>query len=278
MYKIKNEPFLNKAINYIASNMTEHPSLEEVSAIASFSPFHFHRLFKEFTGETLSEFTRRIRLEKSAFLLIFEEHRTVTDIALTCGYSSSQSFNKAFKKHFGMNTKMYKIKENTKERKIIFFDKENTQNYTVSVNYLKEFDIAYNRNFGAYNNIQTHKFQKSSKQRYPDKEFIGVCWDDPEVTKDEHCRYDTGYIVEKSERAHQELIIETIEEATYALLQINIKEGDFESAWEYLLYDWLPKHAYVPKRVFCFEKILEFPNSQNNFTHKAELYIPIKKL
>lgn len=277
MYKVtENQPYLNRAINYIASNMTEPPDLETVASIASFSKFHFHRMFKEFTGETLSDFTRRIRLEKAAFLLVFETHRTTTDIALTCGYMSSQSFNKAFKKYFGVTPKEYK--GSATNREINFSNKDAVVPYNVTIKYLKPFTIVYNRNFGAYNNSQTHKFQQMSRQKYPDKEFIGVCWDNPDVTPEENCRYDTGYILKDDDKSTNTVMTEEIEEATYAFLETDIKDGDFESAWEYLLYSWLPRHGYAPARIFCFELVQEFPNESNNFVHRAQLYIPIKKL
>jgi len=279
MYKlVRNEPFLNKAINYIVENISEPPSLEEIASLSSFSKFHFHRMFKDFTGETLSNFIRRIRLEKSVFLLVFETHRSISDIAMTCGYGNTQSFNKAFKKFFNLTPNEYKMRAKQKKDEIIFNNKETSIEYQVSIKYLKSFKIVYHRNFGAYSNTQTNTFQNISKQRYPTKEFIGICWDDPNVTKDENCRYDTGYILNTNEDINQDMMIQEISDSTYALLKVNIKKGDFELAWEYLLYNWLPKHGYTPKRIFCFEKIIEFPSTKNNFVHKAELYIPIHKL
>ncbi|HAF35231.1 MULTISPECIES: AraC family transcriptional regulator [Sphingobacterium] len=66
---------INKVIDHINSNLDHNLSLEELAAIACFSPFHFHRLFKSVTGETVKNFTNRIRMEKAARLLRFSENK-----------------------------------------------------------------------------------------------------------------------------------------------------------------------------------------------------------
>jgi len=88
--------------------LVENPSLGEIAEAASFSKFHFHRLFQAQVGETVLEFTRRLRLEKAASQLHFDRDKDVTSIALDCGFSSSQNFAKAFKKHFSMSPTAYR--------------------------------------------------------------------------------------------------------------------------------------------------------------------------
>ena len=79
-----------ETMNYISEHATENLSLEEIAQIAHFSKFHFHRIFKAFTGETVASFTRRIRLEKAANSLFFNLEQSITDIAFEYGFSSSQ--------------------------------------------------------------------------------------------------------------------------------------------------------------------------------------------
>ena len=72
---------INKVFVYIDENLQSKLSLEELSDIACFSPFHFHRVFKTITNETLNEYVTRRRIEKSALDLM---HKTST---LTGGFS-----------------------------------------------------------------------------------------------------------------------------------------------------------------------------------------------
>lgn len=53
-------------IRHLEAHFDEPLNLEEVAALAHLSPYHFHRIFKAVTGETLNEHLRRLRLEKVA--------------------------------------------------------------------------------------------------------------------------------------------------------------------------------------------------------------------
>ena len=85
-----------RAMNFISQNLDRDISLEEIAEAASFSMFHFHRVFKAAVGETVAGFTRRLRLELAANLLLSNNHGDITTIAFECGFSTSQNFAKAF--------------------------------------------------------------------------------------------------------------------------------------------------------------------------------------
>lgn len=54
---------INQVIDYVRSHLDEELSLQTLASLATFSPFHFHRIFKALTGETVNDFVRRVRLE-----------------------------------------------------------------------------------------------------------------------------------------------------------------------------------------------------------------------
>src|SRR5262245_6626807 len=86
---------------HIQSHLDDALSLEELAGVACFSPFHFHRLFRAFTGEGVHEHVRRLRLERAAQRLKLSE-QPVTDIAFDAGYESHEAFTRAFHAMFGM--------------------------------------------------------------------------------------------------------------------------------------------------------------------------------
>ena len=61
-----------EAIKYIEENLDTKLTLTNVSQKAYFSPFHFHRLFKATTHETLNNFINRKRIEKAASYLLYQ--------------------------------------------------------------------------------------------------------------------------------------------------------------------------------------------------------------
>jgi AraC family transcriptional regulator len=92
---------IHRAQDYIERNLSAPLSLEDVSAAARFSPFHFHRVFSAVTGETLYQFISRLRLEKAACKLCQNPEQSITEIALDSGFSSSATFARAFRAHYG---------------------------------------------------------------------------------------------------------------------------------------------------------------------------------
>lgn len=99
---------VNRVIDYIQANIDAALSLEELAGIAHFSPFHFHRIFRAMTGETISGFIQRIRLEKAAATLILNPRKSVTGVALECGFSNSSAFARAFKDAFGISATQWR--------------------------------------------------------------------------------------------------------------------------------------------------------------------------
>ncbi len=117
---------INRVIDYINENVDKELTLDELSAVANFSKFHFHRIFAGFTGETLFSYIQRIRLERAANFLLANVNKSVTDIAFDCGFTNPASFTRSFNNKFGMspskwretkinsaNSNISKVKSNT---------------------------------------------------------------------------------------------------------------------------------------------------------------------
>ena len=94
---------INKVQDYIESNIGEELSVIKLSEVVNFSPYHFHRIFAALTGETLYQYIQRIRLEKSAYILLANPKKSITDIALECGFTNQASFARAFEKYFNIS-------------------------------------------------------------------------------------------------------------------------------------------------------------------------------
>lgn len=92
---------IEAALRYIAEHLDRPLHLEEVARVAHASPFHFHRVFSALVGEPVGRYVTRKRLEVAALRLAYEPSRSVTEIALSCGYSSTSNFSKAFSAYFG---------------------------------------------------------------------------------------------------------------------------------------------------------------------------------
>ncbi len=92
---------INRVIDYINKNLDEELSLDKLAEVASFSKFHFHRIFTAFTGDTLNDFIKRIRLQRTLMKLMMNTEMPITEIALSTGFSSSANFSRVFKDYYG---------------------------------------------------------------------------------------------------------------------------------------------------------------------------------
>ena len=98
---------INRAINYIESNLTHAINLERVSAVAGYSPFHFSRLFLELVGETPGDYIRKRRLSEAARELI-NSRKSILDIALDYQFQSQEAFSRSFKRLFRADPGAYR--------------------------------------------------------------------------------------------------------------------------------------------------------------------------
>ncbi len=101
---------LSDAIAYIEEHLTDEISIEEAAGIAGCSVYYFQRLFTFAAGISLGEYIRRRRMSQAA-LELQRSGRRVLDVALTYGYSSPTSFNRAFQAVHGIPPAAAKNKE-----------------------------------------------------------------------------------------------------------------------------------------------------------------------
>ena len=94
-------PEIERALGFIAGHLDGPLTVAEVARSARMSEFHFQREFHEALAETVGQFVTRKRLETAALRLAYESGTSITEIALSSGYSSSSNFGKAFTAYFG---------------------------------------------------------------------------------------------------------------------------------------------------------------------------------
>lgn len=75
------------------------PDLAELAAVAHQSPFHFHRVYRAMTGETVGGTVIRLRLLYALQLLAGSA--SVTEIALAVGYETPQALARSFRNALG---------------------------------------------------------------------------------------------------------------------------------------------------------------------------------
>jgi AraC family transcriptional regulator len=104
-------PEIERALRFIGENLERPLSVAEVARAAHLSEFHLHRVFHAALGESVGRFVTRRRLELAALSLAYHPERSITEIALSSGYSSSSNFSKAFSAFFGCSPSQLRTPE-----------------------------------------------------------------------------------------------------------------------------------------------------------------------
>jgi AraC-like DNA-binding protein len=98
---------INRSIEFIMANFNRNFSLNEVSAVANLSPYHFIRVFKAQTGKTPYEYLMELKIEKARELLQAGK-MTVTEVCYQCGFSNRSHFTAVFKGRVGLTPTSYR--------------------------------------------------------------------------------------------------------------------------------------------------------------------------
>jgi AraC family transcriptional regulator len=273
---------INKVIDYINNNIQAELSLYNLALIASFSPYHFHRIFKAIMAENLNDFIQRVRIEKAANLLLHQPDLSITDIALNCGFSSSSIFSRAFRNHFDLTARSFRKLYSKNSNKLINNEiesiasdlkKRGSTQMDVEVKSLPSFHVAYHRHLtgyqkGVYNEKITASFKKvgdwlaSHNNLIPNSLKIGITYDNPDITDSDKCRYDTAITIsEDIQEVGGDIGIQDIPGGLYAICRIDIsRDNIFAQAIsklgevaDYLYGEWLPDSAFQLDDRPCLE-------------------------
>ena len=303
---------INKVLDYIEANLSKVLTLEKLSEVACFSPFHFHRIFSSNLQEPLYGFIQRIRLERAASILVTNVERSITRIALDVGFASSATFARAFKKQFGISASQWREgrRRNSKNCKTFgkggkaitsssfYFDSSSGKmkwriemkelRAEVEVREFEDMHVAYVRHVGPYQqNCQVFEslFHKLCTWAGPRgliqpsiTKFLTVYHDDPEITADGKLRISVGLTVPEETITDGEIGALTIAGGKYAVGRFELDVDQYGEAWNVMYGGWLPESGYQPDDKPALEIYINSPHEHPEKKHIVEICIPVKPL
>ncbi len=294
---------INLVWDYVEANMNKELSLESLSRIAMFSPFHFHRIFYAFTGESLNDFVKRKRIEKAATLLISNPDDSISEIAYYCGFNSASVFCRNFKSHFGKSAKEYRNKYFAKKSKNNQLESKDSQlpsfayNYICDVESLKNIimttkieikempsmNLVYFRHMGDFEKIG-EAYGKLKQWagprgllRNPNLKTVTVYHDDPNVTKIENVRQSACISVDSPVKTKGEFGNLTIPKGKYVVGSFEIDATQFGESWNSVCL-WLTESGYQPDDKNTYEL---YHNNHEEHPEKkfiVDICIPVKPM
>jgi AraC-like DNA-binding protein/predicted transcriptional regulator YdeE len=98
---------IQRGVDYVEAHLEEEIALSVVAKAGGLSQWHFQRIFKALTGETLKTYIRSRRLANTLDRLLDTDLR-ILDIALLAGFETQESFARAFRSAFSMTPTEYR--------------------------------------------------------------------------------------------------------------------------------------------------------------------------
>jgi AraC-like DNA-binding protein len=97
---------VNRVIEHLHGHLEDKVTVETLAAIAHLSPSHFSRVFRQETGKAPMAYVQALRLERAKRLLLAGD-RSITEIALACGFGSPSYLSASFQKRFRMTPREF---------------------------------------------------------------------------------------------------------------------------------------------------------------------------
>lgn len=297
---------MHKVLDHIDRQLEKPLDLATLAEVAHFSPFHFHRLFAAWMGETLGDYLRRRRVEIAAMRLASQPRLPVLTAALSVGFGSGEAFAHAFKSRFGCsptawraqirqgqdaNRKADQVNRNLDQATVRLPLHHGVSRHPqleipmkVTLVDRKPAFVAYQRHTGPYGEPISQFWQQTVAPWMEERALLGqprygISHDDPSITDPGLCRYDACVEVPPQFTPSRTVLTTTIPGGRYAALRFNGTAGEIGEAWNHLLRDWLPSSGLQLDARPCFEY---YPTDADHDPHtgafECDICIPVVPL
>ena len=300
------ETRLLRVLDHIDTHLAETLDLEDLAAIACFSPFHFHRIFRGMTGEPLAGYIRRRRLERAAEKLL-ESDISITDLAFETGFESAEGFTRAYKARFGLSPSEYRrdcrrdnrqagqllmtgpaleavLKDpvNSKARALSHFleRKGRKAMFDVKIKSIPAIRHAYLRHTGPYVEIgpvfeKTMALAGQQGLFGPQTQIMSLYHDDPHTVEASALRADVGLSISKDAEPQAPLLVHEIEAGDYGIALLKGPYEGLQAAYDWLYGQWLPQSGREASDRPCIEIYLTDPETTKPEDCLTEIRIPL---
>jgi AraC family transcriptional regulator len=281
-----------RVLVHIQNHLDEAVSLEDLAALAHFSPYHFHRIFRGMVGESVMEHIRRLRLERAAHRLAFTDE-PITRIAFEAGYEAHEAFTRAFGAMFGESPSHFRNTHRAlpfqqdasaipfqANGRLDFRDVREGRPLEVHVTSFPATRVAFMRHVGPYGEVgQT--WGKLFAWAGPrglighGARILGIVHDDPEVTPPDKVRYDACIVVDDCFQPEGEVGLQEIA-GEYA---VATHQGPYETLWETYARacgQWLPASGRELRSSPSLEVYRNSPRETRPEDLLTDIHLPLR--
>ncbi len=273
---------------HIQANLDQDLSLEVLAKRVRLSQFYFHRVFRSAVGETLKQYTQRLRLERAASRLIIHDS-TILDVALDSGFHSHETFSREFKRRFQVTPKRYREWGRGEMRasqlsapglEELYNDFELSQ---TRVAHLAQLHVAFIRHVGPYESVTDVLWHKladwaKSKGLPVDLTFLGIAQDAPGLTAAEQLRFDAGIVVPEGFSSAGAIGHQVLNAAEFAVTTHVGHYRTLPEAYATIVRRTAKLKGYRVGGLPCIEVYRTTHVDANHEMNHTEIYIPVSRI
>ncbi|CAD18398.1 probable transcription regulator protein [Ralstonia pseudosolanacearum GMI1000] len=250
-------------------------TVESLAAVAHLSPYHFHRIYRALTGESIAATVQRVRLARAAHRLTGASE-PVSAVALEVGYDSPQAFARAFRGFAGVSPSAFHARQQS-----LSSARSGTSVPHVELIELPPIEVVCLRHDGPVATIgqtfRTLMRMLHTGQALPGTpERIGICCGDPEV-RDTFRYYAAAAVPPARGLPSGSLEPARIEGGLYARHRLVGPYALIAPTFEALFGGWLPHSSYEPDDRPALERYRSPPSPPQQRDCVTDLLIPIRK-
>ncbi|MBJ6724536.1 AraC family transcriptional regulator [Geomesophilobacter sediminis] len=274
-----------RVFEYIEKHLDEPLTVEQLSQVAHFSKFHFHRQFSLYVGMSVSAYLRQLRLRQASYRLVFGREARIIDIALDAGFESPEAFTRAFRQLCGQSPSQFRKSPQWQPWTERFRLPPSKRRVTMDVKIVDfaETQIAVLAHQGAPEKIN-HSAQvfiawrkETGLSPVKTSRTFGIAYHDPETTEPEQFRFDIcGEVTGPVPENPQGVVSGVIPGGRCAMV---LHQGSHDRMGDtiYPLYrEWLPQSGEKLRDFPLFFRYVNLMPEVAEHELVTEVYLPLK--
>ena len=285
---------IQKSLEFIDSHLYEKFTASDVAQVASFSEFHFHRLFRAYTSESIHQYVSSRRLEKAAQILLEDPTIRLLDLAVEVGFETHSAFSRAFKQAYGVSPTQFKKLEQppTTHRPIKQSQQMNAPSSMVTgepvpltpqIRHMPQLHFSYRIATGV---VSGHFFEDVRPSPefddlvgYMNENLIGFISAfpaSPQSLNDLSVQVWYGGLFTKKTANHFEEHAMQFEAGRWAVFEYMGSYEYLHQVWSQIYRGWLPTSGYTLRDALPFESYLNNPQAVLPENLLTEIWLPIE--
>jgi len=269
---------IERVIRHIWDHLDQPLDLPALADVAALSPFHFHRVYRGFTGETVADTIRRLRLHRGAGDLV-QGSAPIAAVAKRAGYGSVAAFSRAFRDGYGTTPAAYRASGRLVQPASSSTEKESSM-YDVSIVTFEPLRLAGLRHTGSYMDIgrafdRLYALAGARGLMAATTRGIGVYYDDPAAKPEKDLVSDACISVPMGALLPDELRVIDLAGGRHAVLHHLGPYAELEKAYAWLYRDWLPASGAEPANRPIFEEYLNNPRELPPAQWRTDVCLPL---